>query len=208
MPSKTTRRSIMLAAMFAVSAGPASAQQDELTDLTGQQVSVEQLVAALDIPIRGVEARCAPLQQQMERLTRGVGSTPRTAEDVPSIKPMKTASVSATFEIDSDQLTEGAKTLLETVSEALNSPELSAQCFQLAGHTCDLGDDNYNLDLSQRRAVAVKAFLVDHGVAENRLVTTGFGEMSPLVPNQSEETRHKNRRVDLGALAPAALEYQ
>jgi outer membrane protein OmpA-like peptidoglycan-associated protein len=98
-------------------------------------------------------------------------------------------------------------TLLETVAVALNTPELSAQCFQLAGHTCDLGEEGHNLELSERRAQSVKRYLVDHGVAENRLITTGYGEMSPLVPNETEEQRRKNRRVDLGALAPTALEY-
>jgi outer membrane protein OmpA-like peptidoglycan-associated protein len=202
------RKSLVLATLISIAAGPVIAQEAEVTDLTRQQVTVDQLVAALDIPILGVEAKCAPVQEQMARLTRGVGSVPKTAKEVPSIAPMKTASVSATFELNSDELTPEAKTLLGTVAKALNAPELSAQCFQLAGHTCDLGDDAYNLDLSQRRADAVKVFLVDQGVEGNRLVTTGFGELSPLVANQDEETRHKNRRVDLGALAPTALEYE
>jgi outer membrane protein OmpA-like peptidoglycan-associated protein len=208
MSSKISRNGIMLTCLISMFSSIALAQDATTTDLTGQDVSIEQLVAALDIPTRGVDAKCAPYQQQMSRLTRGVASVPKTAEEVPAIEPMKTASVSATFELNSDALTAGAASLLETVAEALNTPELSAQCFQLAGHTCDLGDDTYNLDLSKRRADAVKAFLIGHGVDENRLVTTGFGETSPLVPNETEATRQKNRRVDLGALAPPTIEYE
>lgn len=186
----------------------AVAQESQVTDLTSQSVSVDQLVSALDIPIRGVDAKCAPYQEEMSKLTRGVGSAPKSPDQVASLKPMKTASVSATFELDSAQLTGEAKTLLQTVAQALNTPELAAQCFQLAGHTCDRGEDTHNLELSQNRADAVKKYLVEQGVAENRLVTTGFGEISPMVPNETEEQRQKNRRVDLGALAPTAIAYQ
>jgi len=191
--------------LFAVANG----QEPQNTDLTGQDVSVEELVSALSIPTRGIGAKCAPYQEQMQRLTRGIGvGSPTSAEEVPALEPVKTASVTATFELNSAELTGEAQTLLETVAEALNSQDLSAQCFQLAGHTCDLGDDAYNMDLSRRRADSVREFLVSLGVDENRLVTTGYGETSPLVPNQTEVDREKNRRVDLGALAPVALEYQ
>lgn len=188
--------------LFAAAAGHA-----QTTDLTWTEPSVDQLVAALDIPVRGVEAKCASYQEEMTRLTRGIGMIPKTAKDVPSLDTMKSAAVSPTFEKNSANLTPEAKSLLETVAKALQTPELSAQCFQLAGHTCDLGEDGYNVDLSRERAEAVKSFLVQQGVSGDRLVTTGFGETSPMVPNETEESRQKNRRVDLGALAPAALEY-
>jgi outer membrane protein OmpA-like peptidoglycan-associated protein len=207
MNTSTVAGFIVFALWLLSVCGMSIAQTNQATDLTGQVVTVDQLVSALDIPIRGVDAKCAPFQEKMSQLTRGIGSQPKSASEVPALTPMKTASVSATFELDSDQLTGHAMTLLETVAVALNTPELSAQCFQLAGHTCDLGEEGHNLELPERRAQSVKRYLVDHGVAENRLITTGYGEMSPLVPNETEEQRRKNRRVDLGALAPTALEY-
>lgn len=186
----------------------AIAQEDGLTDLTGQDVTVDQLVGALNIATRGIGAKCAPYQEQMSMLTRGIGVQPTAAEEVPTLDPVKTASVSATFELNSATLTPGTMQLLDTVAEALNSENLVSQCFQLAGHTCDLGDDAYNMDLSRRRADSVRDYLVSLGVESERLVTTGYGETAPMVPNSSEDTREKNRRVDLGALAPVALEYQ
>lgn len=203
-----TKAGLFLAASLVFS--NASAQESQFTDLTGADVSVDQLVGALDIPTRGIGAKCSPYQEQMTRLTRGISSkmVGTTKVEVPDLKPVKSASVSATFEKNSTELTPYARSLLQTVAKAMNSKELSSQCFQLAGHTCDLGEDGYNLSLSRKRADSVKMFLVGEGVDPERLVTTGFGETSPLVPNDADETRVKNRRVDLGALAPPALEYQ
>ena len=187
----------------------ASAQDSQITDLTGADVSVDQLVGALDIPTRGIGAKCAPYQEQMTRLTRGISSKTMgaTTATIPDLKPVKSASVSATFEKNSAELTPGARSLLQTVAKAMNSSELVSQCFQLAGHTCDLGEDGYNLALSRQRADSVKSFLIKEGVDSERLVTTGFGETSPLVPNNADTSRQKNRRVDLGALAPPTMEY-
>lgn len=66
----------------------------------------------------------------------------------------------------------------------------------LEGHTCDLGSDAYNLQLSKRRAATVKEYLVKNfGISPERLKTRGAGEREPLVPNTNEEARMKNRRV-------------
>jgi outer membrane protein OmpA-like peptidoglycan-associated protein len=190
---------------------PLWAQETQTTDLTGRDVTVEDLVDALSIPTRGIEAKCSPYQEQMDRLTRGIGVATNAiiaADDVPAITPVKTASVTATFELNSAQLTPKSKEQLFTMAKALNSQDLAAQCFQLAGHTCDLGEGAYNMDLSRKRAESVKNYLVENGVAADRLVTTGFGETAPMVPNESSAAREKNRRVDVGALAPPNLEYQ
>lgn len=180
--------------------------QQEVTDLTGKDYTAEEVVKALNTGMRGLDADCSGYQKKMAELTRGIGFTPTTKEDVPALETLKSVNLTVNFELDSDELTTSAKSGLETVAAALRSQDLAAQCFQLAGHTCDLGADAYNLDLSRRRAAAVKQFLVSKGVDGDRIVTTGFGETAPQVPNTSESNRQKNRRVELGTLAPTGSE--
>ena len=73
-------------------------------------------------------------------------------------------------------------------------PDFAAE---IGGHTDNIGTRRYNLDLSARRAVTVKAWLVAHGVAAARLTTAGYADTRPLVPNTSDENRFRNRRVEL-----------
>ena len=65
------------------------------------------------------------------------------------------------------------------------------------GHTCDIGDEKYNMGLGQRRADAVKKYMVEQGIAEGRITTKSFGETKPAVPNDSAANRKLNRRVML-----------
>ncbi|MDD3124840.1 MAG: OmpA family protein [Candidatus Kapabacteria bacterium] len=67
--------------------------------------------------------------------------------------------------------------------------------FEIVGHTDDVGDDATNLKLSEDRAASVKAWLVNRGVADSRLKTSGKGETEPLVPNTNDANRQRNRRV-------------
>jgi outer membrane protein OmpA-like peptidoglycan-associated protein len=64
------------------------------------------------------------------------------------------------------------------------------------GHTNDIGDDAFNYGLSERRAAAVVDWLVRSGIDRNRLASKGYGETRPVVPNDSDEHRAQNRRVD------------
>lgn len=71
------------------------------------------------------------------------------------------------------------------------------------GHTDDVGADDKNLALSDKRAKAVMAYLVKKGVAAERLDAKGFGKTKPLVPNDSDANRAKNRRVAFTIVEPA-----
>lgn len=75
----------------------------------------------------------------------------------------------------------------------------------VSGHTDSNGSDAYNLNLSQRRALSVKNYLVGQGVPANRIQTVGYGESSPVASNATEYGRAQNRRVELTINAPQSL---
>jgi len=66
---------------------------------------------------------------------------------------------------------------------------------EIQGHTDNKGSAAYNLKLSDRRAASVRKYLVSHGVLSNRLVSRGYGLTRPIVPNDTEQNRALNRRV-------------
>jgi outer membrane protein OmpA-like peptidoglycan-associated protein len=68
---------------------------------------------------------------------------------------------------------------------------------EVQGHTDNVGSDDYNQKLSQGRADAVKAWLVAHGTAAERVTTRGYGRQRPIADNDSDEGRAKNRRVEV-----------
>ncbi len=72
--------------------------------------------------------------------------------------------------------------------------------FEIVGHTCDEGDAGKNLTLSQERAKALHDFLVENNIPTERLSHRGVGQTQPSVPNNSEENRAKNRRVEIEIL--------
>lgn len=72
----------------------------------------------------------------------------------------------------------------------------------IEGHTDSVGSDSYNLDLSQRRAEAVRGFLAQNGVGFARMAVRGFGEARPVSTNGTEAGRQQNRRVEIVILDP------
>jgi outer membrane protein OmpA-like peptidoglycan-associated protein len=89
---------------------------------------------------------------------------------------------------------ESTKQLQHVVTLLKESPDLK---LEVQGHTDDQGSEGDNLTLSQRRAETVVAYLGLFGIDTGRLVSKGFGESTPVMPNTTEEGRAKNRRVEL-----------
>lgn len=67
---------------------------------------------------------------------------------------------------------------------------------EISGHTDDVGKDSDNLDLSNRRAAAVRTYVIGKGIDEDRVSSKGFGETSPIASNKTDQGRQENRRVE------------
>lgn len=98
------------------------------------------------------------------------------------------------FDFDSTRLGVNAQTILEDVLKTMEGqPSMKVE---IAGHTDNYGSDEYNRDLSQRRADAVKDHLIGKGIGSDRLRSTGYGESEPVASNDNDFGREQNRRVE------------
>ena len=129
---------------------------------------------------------------------RGLGGVAEDKE-VPDDVIANAPKVGALILFDSNSATIKAESipLLEQFVVAFQSEELKDMVLVVAGHTDSKGRAAYNLDLSRRRAEAVKQFLLDEGqIAEKRLLIKPYGEEQPFVSNDTVEGRAQNRRVE------------
>jgi len=149
-----------------------------------------------------------------EYTTRGLtdtllgGGTPYSTRDAQSkcLKPHWTAPAKGDaemfpahveFAFDSDQITAQGKLDLDVVGSVLASSQFKDGNVELQGNTDGVGAEDYNMELSARRAVKVKEYLQDSfGIAAARLRTVGMGKSNPAMPNDNDEGRACNRRVD------------
>jgi len=118
-------------------------------------------------------------------------TTPPAAAPVAPPQPMKN-DLFLTFQTDSANLTEVGATNARNFATALKFPKLAQARFEIQGHTDKSGTHEYNLALSNRRAEAVKAFLVGQGIDPDRLVAKGYSYDEPI---SSDPLAAENRRV-------------
>lgn len=98
------------------------------------------------------------------------------------------------FDFNSSQLTVPTIAILENlVSFLIENKTLN---IEIQGHTDNIGDDDFNLDLSNQRAKAVASYLMKKGISSKRLTYKGFGETTPITTNATEQGRAINRRVE------------
>ncbi len=98
------------------------------------------------------------------------------------------------FKTGSAVITDVSDAILSNARKTLeDNPEIQVQ---IQGFTDAVGSDKTNQRLSQKRADAVKAWLVRSGIAPNRITAKGFGEQNPVGDNSTAEGRQKNRRIE------------
>ncbi|CAH0300227.1 OmpA family protein [Roseomonas sp. CECT 9278] len=134
-------------------------------------------------------------------------SAPATARPTPAVvrPPVRettadapSASITVTFASGSAVITPEGERALAPLGRALSSPDLAAFRFRIEGHTDTVGDPASNQALSERRAAAVRDYLVaKFGVSPGRLVAVGLGETQLLVPTGDETSNPRNRRVQV-----------
>jgi OOP family OmpA-OmpF porin len=102
------------------------------------------------------------------------------------------------FASNSSELTSGSFEELDKAVAAMNKyPELR---IEIAAHTDSMGEAGYNQSLSEKRANSVRAYMIDKGIAANRMEAKGYGESRPIADNATKAGRQTNRRVELKVL--------
>lgn len=99
------------------------------------------------------------------------------------------------FDFNESSLLESSKKELDKLAKILiESPELN---ITISGHTDSIGSAEYNQNLSMKRAISVAEYLEIKGIDSRRMNCNGFGSSTPLLPNNSEQNRAKNRRIEI-----------
>ena len=155
------------------------------------QTSAEQARAALAEAEKIRQQR----EQDLDRLQKALGALVETRRTALGLV-MNLGENAIQFDFDRATLRAGNRELLSRIAGVL----LTAKRYSIYvyGHTDDIGSDEYNRDLSTRRARTVRDYLVEAGLDSSIITTRGYGKSSPRVPATTPEARAKNRRVEIG----------
>jgi outer membrane protein OmpA-like peptidoglycan-associated protein len=146
-----------------------------------------------------------PKPQSKKPTTRalvfGNSAATQTTNPVPAMNTASTESCSRAgvliqFDYNSAVLRADINPALDALGEALRT-ELTSLVLRVEGHTDNTGSENYNLDLSTRRATTVRDYLATkYGIDKQRLPVEGYGKSRPIGDNSTDAGRALNRRVE------------
>lgn len=183
MKTTTLFRPLLVIALMAVCGG-AYAQQAQ------DPPSVDSIINSLktDAP--------AATQGQTRALRPGAASMSTAPAPAPAAKPAS-INMQINFDYNSAAISGSSEKTMAILAKALGSPQLEGRKFTVIGHTDAKGSASYNKALSDRRAAAVRSYLMNNGVAASRLKAIGKGESQLL--NSEDPDGAENRRVEIQA---------
>lgn len=198
---KVSRPTLAIASLLAVFlSAPAQAQSaDEINQIIRQLAPIagQTLAPAITLtapaPIATQPIATQPLPSQHVLIEVVI------EERIIVIDPTYAMDFEVYFAFDSAELTVQGRTDLSALGQALASPELRPYSYLVAGHTDAVGNAGYNQQLSKRRAVAARNYLIEtFAIDPNRLLTIGFGEAR--LRDAANPTSGINRRVEVAMI--------
>jgi outer membrane protein OmpA-like peptidoglycan-associated protein len=171
----------------------AQANSEAQAELARQQAAAEQEKA--NEATRQAEQYRQEREAELAQLQQALGQIAETHRTTMGLV-MTLDSKSIRFDFDKSDIKPEYRDTLNRIAGILMT--LKGYTINVYGYTDDVGSQTYNLQLSQRRAEAVRAFLVQAGISPTILSTRGFGKSDPRVPGNSEQARAANRRVEIG----------
>jgi outer membrane protein OmpA-like peptidoglycan-associated protein len=176
-----------------------SEEVQHLTYLAERKVEIARALSERKLADRAADqAAEARTQAMLEARTREAELTKRKLAELQSRETDRGLVLTVgdvLFEVDRAELKPGALLNLAPLADFLR--ENPNRNVLIEGHTDNTGSAAYNQDLSQRRAEAVRQFLIQQGISPGRLIARGYGEAYPVTSNSNPAGRQQNRRVEI-----------
>ncbi len=194
-------------ALFALAAGSAYADvYPDLQDASGHAVRDASghcvKTSGVELPECGAmpmkAAAAAPKAEEPMAAPAAPMATPAAEPAKPapaSVRQTIVIQADALFDFDKSVVRPDGMKNIDAAMEKLHGIDL--EMVIATGHTDSVGSEHYNQRLSERRAAAVKAYLVSKGIPAAKVTTIGKGETQPVATNKTAAGRQKNRRVDM-----------
>jgi len=173
-----------------------NASEESLNSMDGERQQVQ-----LDLRSKEITEKRLLLEQERVSATRARMEADALKREMAELKAKETERGmvltlgDVLFDLNEATLKPGAERNIDKIADFMNKhPE---KIVKIEGHTDSMGDDAYNLQLSNARADSVRQALVLRGVEAYRVSTQGFGETLPVASNDNRSGRQQNRRVEV-----------
>src|SRR6266404_305857 len=169
-------------------------EQSQMLAQQASQAAANAQAAAQQRDLAKQSQSNSEVQAQLARLQQALGQIAETRRTAMGLV-MTLDSKSIRFDFDKANVRPEYRDILNRIAGILMT--LKGYTIAVYGYTDDIGTQTYNLQLSRRRAEAVRDFLVQTGISPTIMSTKGFGKSDPRIPSNSEQARAANRRVEI-----------